>query len=195
MIQIYAKNSLYRDTLLSALAEFNPQIFCETNTNAEILLICEDVDNLDKIIKNQSSSSIILLGTQHPDSDLELKLPCLLNDLKTHIVHILEKRKTAPNFENKNFIFEGSKRLLTCKPTKSQIYLTEKETELITYLIKALPESVSKSELLTEVWNYRPDSETHTVESHIYALRQKLGEKYTDSLITNTTDGYILSQK
>ena len=85
--------------------------------------------------------------------------------------------------------------MLTCKPTKLQIYLTEKETELITYLIKALPESVSKSELLTEVWNYRPDSETHTVESHIYTLRQKLGEKYSDSLITNTTDGYILSQK
>lgn len=195
MIQIYAKNSLYRDALMAALAEFNPQIFQETTTNAEILLICEEVADLEKIIKNQSSSSIVLLGAQHPDSDLELKLPCLLSDLKMHLSHILEKRKTAPNFENKYFIFEGSKRLLTCKPTKLQIYLTEKETELITYLIKALPESVSKSELLTEVWNYRPDSETHTVESHIYTLRQKLGEKYSDSLITNTTDGYILSQK
>lgn len=195
MIQIYAKNSLYRDTLMSALAEFNPKIFNETDTPTEILLICEDVDNLNKIIKNQSSSSIVLLGVQHTDADLEIRLPCLLSDLKTHLNHILEKRKTAPNFENKYFIFEGSKRLLTCKPTKSQIYLTEKETELITYLIKALPESVSKSELLTEVWNYRPDSETHTVESHIYTLRQKLGEKYADSLITNTSDGYVISQK
>lgn len=192
MIQIYTKNSLFMDTLLNALREFEPVPYKIGDPLQPILIICDSQEETNKIISQALPSAVILLGTHHIDADLEINLPCDLSELKGHIKRLIHKQETAPDFENDAFLFEGSKRLLTCKPENTQIRLTEKETEMIIYLIKSLPESVSKIDLLTEVWNYRPDSETHTVETHIYALRQKIGEKYADSFITNTPDGYLL---
>ncbi|MBQ3034486.1 MAG: winged helix-turn-helix domain-containing protein, partial [Alphaproteobacteria bacterium] len=101
-------------------------------------------------------------------------------------------KNSALVFENKRFLFEGAKRLLFDKKTKKDYYLTEKETDLISFLVISLPEGASKTDLLTEVWKYRADIETHTVESHIYALRQKIGEKAAESLLKNNEEGYIL---
>ncbi len=193
MIQIKVKNPLFRETLSSALTEFNPSIYDENTPTGDILLICDSQEDVNQFLKTPPTGAVVLLGTHHPEADLELNTPCILNELKEHIRSLLRKRENAPAFENKDFLFEGTKRLLTNKQTHEQIRLTEKETELISYLIKSLPQSVTKSDLLTEVWNYNPDTETHTVETHIYALRQKMGETYFDSLITNTSDGYMLA--
>ena len=69
--------------------------------------------------------------------------------------------------------------------------MTEKESDLLFSLVQAYPKAMSKEDLLISVWNYSPDAETHTVESHIYGLRQKLGEK-ADALIKSTPAGYLL---
>ncbi|MBE6455644.1 MAG: hypothetical protein E7014_04270 [Alphaproteobacteria bacterium] len=194
MIQIYVKNSLFRDTLMNALTEFNPTLYNETDSVDNILLLNGEQQDIDEFLKNPPQYPVILLGGHHSESDVEISLPCSLNELKGHIKNLLQKQQNAPSFENKHFLFEGSHRLLTHKKSQTQIHLTEKETQMIVYLIKSLPESVSRVDLLTEVWNYRPDSETHTVETHIYALRQKIGESNADKFITNTSDGYILVQ-
>lgn len=52
--------------------------------------------------------------------------------------------------------------------------LTEKEVCIIKYLYKMKPEYVSKTDLQTNVWKYNEDVTTHTVETHIYRLRQKV---------------------
>lgn len=194
MIQIYAKNPLYSTTLLETLREFKVSPYKADSGPLSVLIICASQEETNEILSRPLSCSVILLGTHHEDADLEIHLPCSLDELKSHIKRLLHKQETAPDFENNDFLFEGSKRLLTCKTNQTQIRLTEKETHMIIYLIKSLPESVSKSDLLTEVWNYRADSETHTVETHIYALRQKIGEKFADSFIKNTPDGYGLVQ-
>ncbi len=193
MIQIKAKNQLFQETLLTALSEFNPIAYNIDIPAGDILLIYDTQEAVNQFLRTPPTGAVVLLGTHHPEADLELNTPCLLNELKEHIRSLLIKQENAPTFENKCFLFEGAKRLLTNKITQNQIRLTEKETELISYLIKALPQSVTKTDLLSEVWNYNPDTETHTVETHIYALRQKMGETYFDSLITNTADGYLLA--
>ena len=58
-------------------------------------------------------------------------------------------------------------------------------------LADSFPKALTKEDLLVSVWNYKPEAETHTVESHIYALRQKLGNR-ADDLIQSTSEGYIL---
>lgn len=54
--------------------------------------------------------------------------------------------------------------------------LTEKETLLLSALFAAMPGAASREQLLKNVWAYAGDSETHTLETHIYRLRSKLAE-------------------
>lgn len=192
MIHIKVKNPLFRTSLMTALVEFNPVEYEENCCPEDILLVCEEQSEVDRLLSQPMTCAVVLLGTHHAEADLEMSLPCVLNELKEHLRILIGKRQNAPTFENKCFLFEGAKRLLTNKKTRRQIPLTEKETELISHLIKVLPQPATKTDLLCDVWKYNPDVESHTVETHIYALRQKLGEKYSDLLITNTADGYLL---
>lgn len=192
MIHIKVKNSLFRTTLMTALVEFNPVIYEENCCPEDVLLICETQEEVNQFLLQPMTCAVVLLGAHHAEADIEMSLPCVLNELKEHLRILISKRQNAPVFENKLFLFEGAKRLLTNKKTHSQIPLTEKETELIAHLIKVFPQSATKSDLLSDVWKYNPDVESHTVETHVYALRQKMGEKYSDSFITNTSDGYLL---
>ncbi len=158
----------------------------------EALIIAMDQELTDKILSEEVSCPVLLIGSTHEEADIELTVPCELEELKLHLTSLINKKNTAPVFENKRFLFEGAKRRLFDKKAKKDYYLTEKETDLITFLVRSLPEGVSKTDLLTEVWKYRADIETHTVESHIYTLRQKIGEKAADFLLKNNEEGYIL---
>ena len=52
---------------------------------------------------------------------------------------------------------------------------------------------VSVKDLQKKVWDYSPDLETHTVETHIYRLRKKIKETFGDeNLITNDANGYLI---
>lgn len=65
----------------------------------------------------------------------------------------------------------GAKLLIDgCK----KVQLTVRETDLLRYLYRARERVVSRDALLSEVWGYSADAETHTPESHIYRLRQKI---------------------
>jgi DNA-binding response OmpR family regulator len=73
--------------------------------------------------------------------------------------------------------------------------LTEKEISVIQYLYKIRNRIVTKNELLSEVWGYSPDATTHTIETHIYRLRQKVeqdGQK--EALILTQDGGYLLAR-
>ena len=55
-----------------------------------------------------------------------------------------------------------------------KIRLTEKETNILKYLYRAGGKPVARDELLAEVWGYNAAVTTHTLETHIYRLRQKV---------------------
>lgn len=193
MINIIAKNNLFLIALTTALKEFDPQPFTSSAECGDVCVIYDTQDTVNKLLKNPFSCAVILIGTHHEEADLELPAPCILTDLKVHIKTILTNQHNAPIFENSHFLFDGSCRRITHKKRKREFHLTEKENDLIIYLIKSLPGGASKTDLLTGVWKYRPDVETHTVETHIYSLRQKIGEENAEHFILNTPDGYILS--
>lgn len=69
-----------------------------------------------------------------------------------------------------------------------RIPLTEKETAILTHLYQAGADEVGREELLGQVWGYSAEASTHTVETHIYRLRRKLGE---GAVVTGAT-GYRL---
>tara|TARA_B100001027_G_scaffold69992_1_gene47759 strand:+ start:1210 stop:1770 length:561 start_codon:yes stop_codon:yes gene_type:complete len=69
--------------------------------------------------------------------------------------------------------------------------LTERETNLIIFIKDK--KNVTIKELQKMVWDYSPDLDTHTVETHIYRLRKKMKETFGDKdFILNTSNGYSI---
>jgi DNA-binding response OmpR family regulator len=74
-----------------------------------------------------------------------------------------------------------------------KIRLTEKETNILKYLYRAGEKPVSREELLTEVWGYNAGVTTHTLETHVYRLRQKIEpEPGSAKLLVTEPGGYRL---
>jgi DNA-binding winged helix-turn-helix (wHTH) protein len=75
------------------------------------------------------------------------------------------------------------------------VRLTDKEKKILQLLNEANGGTVSREILLEKVWGYAPNLETHTLETHIYRLRQKIEDDPASPLILLTDDtGYKLSQ-
>ena len=70
-----------------------------------------------------------------------------------------------------------------------KIRLTEKETNILKYLLRSGEASVSRDELLHEVWGYNAGISTHTLETHIYRLRQKIEPNPSQVSLLVTSDG------
>ncbi len=191
MIGIITKNCVYQKLLTDALKPYNPILTEEPSPQMDLIILSYSQKETEDFFRVFQNHPVILLGSHHDDADIELPLPCQLTELYQCIDKIMDQMKQAPSFENAFFSFQGQYRQILNKQTNEIIHLTEKENNLIIYLVKNQHKIISKEELLTAVWNYRPDTETHTVESHIYTLRQKLGET-ANQFIQNTTNGYTI---
>lgn len=79
---------------------------------------------------------------------------------------------------------------------KHEIILTDTEIRLMRVLMQAAGKALSREYLMDVVWSYAPDLETHTVETHIYRLRQKMDLAGGFSALLQTSeDGYFLDVK
>lgn len=88
----------------------------------------------------------------------------------------------------------ANKLLLDNEKTGKKVRLTEKETAILKYLLRAGPKPVPRETLLSEVWGYNAGVSTHTLETHIYRLRQKIERNPTEaSLLLTEPGGYRLS--
>jgi len=78
-------------------------------------------------------------------------------------------------------------------PNQRKIRLTEKETNILKYLYRAGEKAVSREELLAEVWGYNAGVTTHTLETHVYRLRQKIEPDPANAkLLLTEAGGYRL---
>lgn len=127
------------------------------------------------------------------DVDIVLKKPFSLDEFLENV------RTCITKYDNSGwgcFYFENHqlwpvKREILDLVTNKTTKLTDKEVEVLKYLYKAKGRIVPKVELLKEVWGYKPDATTHTVETHIYRLRQKIND--TDyPLIIYKDNGYFI---
>jgi DNA-binding response OmpR family regulator len=89
--------------------------------------------------------------------------------------------------------FRPSAKLLVDEGQK-KIRLTEKETNILKYLYRAGEKPVSREELLAEVWGYNAGVTTHTLETHVYRLRQKIEPDPANAkLLLTEAGGYKLA--
>ena len=74
-----------------------------------------------------------------------------------------------------------------------RIRLTEKETNILKYLYRAGGDPISREELLDKVWGYHREANTHTLETHVYRLRQKIEPDPANArLLITEVGGYRL---
>jgi DNA-binding response OmpR family regulator len=89
--------------------------------------------------------------------------------------------------------FRPAQKLLL-DPNKRKVRLTEKETNILKYLYRSGGKPVARDELLTEVWGYNAGVTTHTLETHIYRLRQKIEpDAASAQLLVTESGGYRLA--
>ena len=118
-------------------------------------------------------------------------LSSFLNLIKSALNFILASDAAVISF-NTYELFPLEKEIKNLK-TGEKVKLTEREVSMILYLYKMKGKATTKSEFLKEVWGYNPNASTHTIETHIYRLRQKI-EKNADwpELISTENGGYRL---
>ena len=91
------------------------------------------------------------------------------------------------------FLFRPSARLLVDTKRNRRIHLTSKECALLRFLHRAGDCVVERQELLDEVWGYNASVKTHTLETHVYRLRQKIEQDpAAPSLLVTHRNGYRL---
>ena len=142
--------------------------------------------SIGKFIKEVKITNIILFmieaRTSETSSFIEstekhyfIEKPFRINHLNKKIATILAKISNSHEVTYKigPFIFLPLKKILMLGE-KTKVELTEKEVAILKCLISSGEEAVDRDTLLKQVWNYSPDVTTHTLETHIYRLRQKL---------------------
>ena len=124
--------------------------------------------------------------------DAFLELPSSLKEINNTVENVVAKKTFSRNSSikiKKYLLNKNEKKLLN---NENEIILTEKEIQLLELFLNN-KKPISKDKILSSVWNYSSDADTHTVETHIYRLRKKINDKFSDeSFIINTKDGYSI---
>ena len=124
--------------------------------------------------------------------DASLELPTTLTEINTIVENTVARKKFNKNssIQVKNYLMNKNEKKLS--KLEDFIILTEKEVQLIELFLNT-KKPLSKDNILSSVWHYSADADTHTVETHIYRLRKKIIDKFKDEkFILNNKDGYYL---
>ena len=166
-----------------------------------------DIDGHDAVRilrKNGFKAPIIMLTVHTTDSDTILGLESGANDYVTkpfrfavllaRIRAQLRQHEASEDaiFTIGPYTFRPRSKLFV-NPKGKKVRLTDKETSILRYLYRAGQQATSRERLLREVWGYNSGITTHTVETHIYRLRQKIEEDAAVPVILVTeSSGYRL---
>jgi DNA-binding response OmpR family regulator len=155
--------------------------------------------------KSGVSAPVIMLTAAATDSDTILGLDAGANDYVTKpfkfavlLARIRAQLRTHEQSEDAVFKigpyeFRPAQKILVDEKAK-KIRLTEKETSILKYLYRAAPKAAPRDELLAEVWGYNAGVTTHTLETHVYRLRQKIETEPTAAkLLITEAGGYRLA--
>ena len=151
--------------------------------------------------RNGVTSPIIMLTGADTDADTILGLDAGANDyitkpfrlgvllarLRAHIRQ--HERSDDAVFTIGPYIFQPSNKLLVNNEDDKKVRLTDKETAILKYLYRAGEKDVSRDVLLDEVWGYNASVTTHTLETHVYRLRQKIEADPSNARILITEPG------
>jgi DNA-binding response OmpR family regulator len=172
----------------------------------DLILLDVELPDMDgrealKLMRSGSvSSPVVMLTAASGDSDTILGLESGANayvtkPFKFNVLLAYIRAQLRSHEQSEDAVFRigpyefrpAAKLLLDAKGKK--VRLTDKETNILKYLYRAGAKVISREELLTEVWGYNAGVTTHTLETHVYRLRQKIEPDPTGPKILITEAG------
>ncbi len=160
---------------------------------ADLVVRLRSVDMVEPIVvlagSDETEAAMSALDAGADDREtVPVRIRTLLERIRVH----LRKREAGQDAAVPlgRFVFRPGLKLLTMHDRR--IRLTDKEAAILRYLHRAAA-PVAREELLSEVWGYNSGVTTHTVETHIYRLRQKIeADPAQAALLVTDAGGYRL---
>ena len=206
-----------RKTLLDQLAHYREFELLDAATAGEalrkvreshvdLMLLDVGLPDMDgreavKILRKDGFKSPVIMLTGHDsDSDEILGLESGANDYVTkpfrfsvllaRIRAALRQHDQSEDvvFTIGHYSFQPAAKLLEAQDG-GKVRLTDKETSILKYLYRQGPKTITRDVLLKEVWGYNNRVTTHTLETHIYRLRQKIERDPSNARLLVTEEG------
>ena len=171
----------------------NPDIL---NLEKQILIIDTSSDSTKHLDKIKIPKILILSQNEKYSSknkfNLIIRLPIHVIEFNQMVIDLSQKFKFNQNsfIKIKNYLLDKNSRFF--KRGDKYIKITEKEMNFIIELNNS-SKPFSKDYIKKKIWGYSTETDTHTIETHIYRIRQKIKKSFNDNnFIKNTKEGYSL---
>ncbi|MDD4556065.1 MAG: response regulator transcription factor [Alphaproteobacteria bacterium] len=200
-IIFFSENQQFSEDIKEQISLYAPEYNFYTEYESEEiydLVILDDGEEIIKKIREYGFKVPIIyfLSKENEtipftNSDIVMKKPVKLDEFLDFLkssIYLFDKSEDGYVKFNSYELRPMSKEILN-ERNGEVIKLTEKEVAILKYLHKS-NKIVSKTDLLQNVWGYSPESSTHTIETHIYRLRNKVEESNNpETQIIITEDG------
>jgi DNA-binding response OmpR family regulator len=196
----------YREFELVDAGTANDALQKVRDVHVDLMLLDVGLPDMDgreavKILRRDGFKSPIILLTGHDsDSDEILGLESGANDYVTKPFRfsvLLARIRAALRQHDQSedvvftigpYSFQPAAKLLEAADG-GKVRLTDKETSILKYLYRQGPKTITRDVLLKEVWGYNNRVTTHTLETHIYRLRQKIERDPSNARLLVTEEG------
>lgn len=195
-ILFISDNEDFTEDLKAQILRFAPD-FSFVENAPDLLLIDENSECCNELRQKYPTIPLIFLSAENKENDIlniYVKKPFSLMSF----LDVL--RAANNNLDNSadgyltfnDYELRPNLREIVDIQSGDVIKLTEREIDILKYLYKNQGHYVSKSDLQRNVWKYNEEVATHTIETHIYRLRQKVEQKGGRRLIITENGGYML---
>tara|TARA_B100001121_G_C18554366_1_gene557144 strand:- start:29 stop:679 length:651 start_codon:yes stop_codon:yes gene_type:complete len=184
--------------------QFLFKIISNENEISDYNVFITDVINLHKFKDRiDDSHKILCIGEKSNFSNVTnenleisfLKVPFKFTELKERVENLFSSIKSAKSKikKFKDFKYDNQNRLIICN--NKSLRVTEKENEIFNFLISQANNYISREKLLSEIWDYNKEIDTHTLETHMYSLRKKIEDKLKlkDLIMYKEKKGYVIN--
>ena len=160
-------------------------------------IVTDSENNKKNLINNTAIPKILIqkdgkVSKSKESFALIVKLPLNIIKFNQDVIDICKKYEFNKNslIKIKDYILDKNARVL--KKNNTTLQVTEKEIIFIE-MLSSSKKPLSRNYILKNIWEYSSETDTHTVETHIYRLRQKIKNNFQDdNFIKNSSEGYSL---
>ena len=196
----------YREFEIDEAGSANDALKSVRANNVDLMILDVGLPDMDgreavKILRSEGFNSPIIMLTGHDsEADEILGLESGANDSVTKPVRfsvLLARIRAALRQHDQSedvvftigpYSFQPAAKILEAGDG-GKVRLTDKETSILKYLYRQGPKTITRDVLLKEVWGYNNRVTTHTLETHIYRLRQKIERDPSNARLLVTEEG------
>jgi len=209
---IFSENPLFAEALkdqiaalpetkgLAVTSSFKEAVDMAKKDFFDAVIVNDSIELCEGLRKTGFDRTIILIApaSKEPEDDTSIsdfiETPVRFTALATRLYQsiISHENQDKKGFVVGYFTFNPKTKTAKSNLDSREYQLTEKEADILTYLYRADGKTVDRDTLLREVWGYNAEVTTHTLETHIYRLRQKIDSDQNHPLIISDDGGYRL---